>query len=279
MTSDSPILLSKKADARSALKKALKFATDNKVRYEAQVLPAKVEDLINAERPIARTEGGKGVHEPGASYESAGAPPLEQKPTPRPGDYFTLGSTKEEVLAVQGTPTAIDHYGALDEDVWHYGLMCSVEFGADKVQAYTNDCASGSGDKPKRSAAATTPEAKRGEGERLAWRRLSDFDYGGDRCNNSGHDLENRLSRFRRLEFLEISHSDGLLRLSGGFLGLATAVGTLLLGLVMGMGLFVEMAAFPAEEEQNLLRVATHIDSLRRQSRVVKMPYPFSRHG
>ncbi len=55
----------------------------------------------------------------------------------------------------------------------------------------------------------------------------------------------------------------GLRGLSGGFLRLSTAVGTLLLRLVMGMGLFVILAALAAEEEQNLLRVPTHARSLR----------------
>lgn len=56
-----------------------------------------------------------------------------------------------------------------------------------------------------------------------------------------------------------------LLRLGGGFFRLATAVGALLLSLVVGMGLFVVFAALSAEEEQNLLRVATgHVKKLTR---------------
>ncbi|MEJ5349294.1 MAG: J domain-containing protein [Desulfosoma sp.] len=46
-------------------------------------------------------------------------------------DFFTLGSTKDEVLRVQGTPTGIR--GAL----WHYGFS-SVRFVEDRVAAYDN---------------------------------------------------------------------------------------------------------------------------------------------
>ena len=54
----------------------------------------------------------------------------------------------------------------------------------------------------------------------------------------------------------------GWLCLSGGFLGLATAIGTPLLSFEVGMGLFVVVAALTAEKEQNLLRVPTaHADS------------------
>ncbi len=46
-------------------------------------------------------------------------------------DFFTLGSTKDDVLRVQGTPTGIR--GAL----WHYGFS-SVRFVEDRVAAYDN---------------------------------------------------------------------------------------------------------------------------------------------
>jgi hypothetical protein len=52
-------------------------------------------------------------------------------------------------------------------------------------------------------------------------------------------------------------------RLLRGFSGFATTIGTLLLRFVMGMGLFVVVAAFAAEEEENLLRVSSaHTGSL-----------------
>ncbi len=53
-----------------------------------------------------------------------------------------------------------------------------------------------------------------------------------------------------------------LFSLSG--FGLAPSIGPLLLGLVVRVRLLVVLAAFPAEKEQNLLRVAgTHAVSLR----------------
>ena len=36
-------------------------------------------------------------------------------------DYFTRGSTKDDVLHIQGTPTDINTYGALGKEVWYYG--------------------------------------------------------------------------------------------------------------------------------------------------------------
>lgn len=46
-------------------------------------------------------------------------------------DRFQVGSTKDEVAAVQGTP------GALRDDVWHYGAS-KVYFRGDRVVAWSN---------------------------------------------------------------------------------------------------------------------------------------------
>ncbi len=48
-----------------------------------------------------------------------------------PANYFTLGSTRDEVLAVQGTPTAVRGSS------WMYGLS-AVEFDGPKVVGYSN---------------------------------------------------------------------------------------------------------------------------------------------
>ncbi len=67
----------------------------------------------------------------------------------------------------------------------------------------------------------------------------------------------------RRIPAYGLALLMGLLWLSSGFLGFATAVGPLLLGLVVGMGLFVVLAAFAAEKEENLLGVsASHVPNL-----------------
>ncbi len=56
-----------------------------------------------------------------------------------------------------------------------------------------------------------------------------------------------------------------------GFLGLASSIGSLLLSLVVLVRLFVILATFPAEKEQNLLRIAgAHATSLRRWWVLVK---------
>ena len=55
-----------------------------------------------------------------------------------------------------------------------------------------------------------------------------------------------------------------LLRRLSGNLRLSSAIGALLLRLVMGMRLFVVIAALATEEEQDLLRVSSaHVDRLR----------------
>ena len=46
---------------------------------------------------------------------------LGQAPSsPTPG-YFTLGSSQDDVLLAQGTPTKIVRYEASRKEIWHYG--------------------------------------------------------------------------------------------------------------------------------------------------------------
>lgn len=52
-------------------------------------------------------------------------------PVDKADGFFTLGSTKDEVLHIQGTPTGIRG------SVWHYGFS-SVRFVEDRVAAYDN---------------------------------------------------------------------------------------------------------------------------------------------
>lgn len=47
--------------------------------------------------------------------------------------HFTIGSTKDEVLAVQGTPTGISY----DTNTWNYNLS-SITFDNDRVKSYHN---------------------------------------------------------------------------------------------------------------------------------------------
>jgi len=56
--------------------------------------------------------------------------------------YFTIGSTKEQVPAIQGTPTAVHNYDALGIKDWDYGYNCQVEFSEPdgRVKSYDNSC-------------------------------------------------------------------------------------------------------------------------------------------
>jgi serine/threonine protein kinase len=127
--------LDKPVDARSELKKALKFASDDEVRDAAQTLLGKVEQKIAAERPIAESENAE--RRPSATI---GSNETSSKPKPEPRSYFTIGSTKDEVLAVQGNPTAVNNYTFFE--VWEYGsYSCDVTFDSNgRVKSYTNDC-------------------------------------------------------------------------------------------------------------------------------------------
>jgi hypothetical protein len=58
-------------------------------------------------------------------------PSLEAARTGSAADFFTLGSTKDEVLRVQGTPTGVRG------SVWHYGFS-SVRFSEDRVASFDN---------------------------------------------------------------------------------------------------------------------------------------------
>jgi hypothetical protein len=51
--------------------------------------------------------------------------------------FLTLGSTKEDVVMIQGTPTRIDDY-TYSGDVWHYGYS-SIRFDMnDKIKEWNN---------------------------------------------------------------------------------------------------------------------------------------------
>ena len=52
-------------------------------------------------------------------------------------DYFTVGSTKNEVLQIQGDPTGINKYEAMGEEVWRYDFS-TVTFKNGRVSEYSN---------------------------------------------------------------------------------------------------------------------------------------------
>lgn len=115
--------------SRAALREALSLAPNDKYKDEIQSLLTKVEERIadrERQTPVARmTEGERQTPEGARTTVSSTL------------NYFTIGSTKAEVLGVQGTPTEI----ALGGRWWSYGYLCHVEFdGSDRVTGYSNSC-------------------------------------------------------------------------------------------------------------------------------------------
>jgi serine/threonine protein kinase len=90
----------------------------------------------------SRDSSGQWVREPwdhdsptaSTNAESSPAPAPTQKTAQLPPTSFTIGSSKQTVLAVQGTPTSIMG------NMWFYGY-CYVTFDAnDSVSGYLNNC-------------------------------------------------------------------------------------------------------------------------------------------
>jgi len=59
------------------------------------------------------------------------------QPSSISGDYFTVGSSKDEVLQAQGNPTGINKYEEMGEEVWSYGFS-TVTFKNGRVSEYSN---------------------------------------------------------------------------------------------------------------------------------------------
>ncbi len=52
---------------------------------------------------------------------------------------FTQGSHKDDVIRLQGTPTSIQRYDALDHEVWHYGnSTVEISIQDDRVRQWSN---------------------------------------------------------------------------------------------------------------------------------------------
>lgn len=56
-----------------------------------------------------------------------------QKNATDPNNYFSIGSTKDDVKKIMGTPTSINSY----IDTWYYGSSL-IEFKNNKVKSYSN---------------------------------------------------------------------------------------------------------------------------------------------
>jgi hypothetical protein len=57
--------------------------------------------------------------------------------TPNNANYITMGSSKDDVLSVQGTPKAINKYSY--SETWRYEDYSTIEFKGNKVNEWTNN--------------------------------------------------------------------------------------------------------------------------------------------
>ena len=78
-----------------------KSVTDESIGSSQKIIEGKVENIEKTER----------LPEPESKT---------LKPADASGTFFTLGSTKEEVIKAMGTPNGINVYKALDKEEWHY---------------------------------------------------------------------------------------------------------------------------------------------------------------
>lgn len=69
--------------------------------------------------------------------ETVYTPQETKKQTEPPKDYFTIGSTEDEVLEVMGDPTNIIDFGSVGMKQFSYGFS-TVSFKNGKVDGYNN---------------------------------------------------------------------------------------------------------------------------------------------
>ena len=104
--------------------------------------------------------------------------------------YFTLGSSQDDVLLAQGTPTKIDRYEASRKEIWHYGWS-TVTFSLPDglVTEWNNDGNLNVGLVSTTPSMTTTvqggmPGNARRAARRLAWERLA---RSLDSCVSASH--------------------------------------------------------------------------------------------
>ncbi|GEM_PF-435361 len=139
--------------ARVALQKAAKLASDDQESGLVIELSAKIDErmlALKARAAAAMTEPSRGAGAMGEeSVMSADeffkslSPPEAEPPESRESEprlrYFTIGSSKERVLALQGTPSRVLDLVFTEE--WDYGPFgCSVQFRDNRVDSYDNSC-------------------------------------------------------------------------------------------------------------------------------------------
>jgi serine/threonine protein kinase len=114
---------------RAALKQAESVAPDDETRNWIQSRLAEVEKRLEQAETSRENSAGD-------SSNAEETPNNEQQHR----SFFTIGSTKRTVLAIQGTPTSVSKFSWAE--IWYYGLGCSVEFDppSGKVTQYSNSC-------------------------------------------------------------------------------------------------------------------------------------------
>jgi len=121
------------SEARAALQKAAKLASDESSRAALADASAELDARIAA------------LNARKARRMAASTPKVPAQQTVGSSQaHFTIGSTKDEVLTVQGTPTSVHNYedtGTYGQE-WDYGDNCNVRFPGteDKVKSYDNSC-------------------------------------------------------------------------------------------------------------------------------------------
>jgi serine/threonine protein kinase len=129
--------------ARAALRKASDLAPDERARTNIDKLFADVDQRLaalkaqKARSKVALQPSSQPPQEMALPQRTASPPPQQTEESG--SGYFIIGSTKEQVLAVQGTPSEIHNYSFISLEVWGYGF-CSVEFKDGQVDSYDSHC-------------------------------------------------------------------------------------------------------------------------------------------
>jgi len=96
-------------------------AMDTRQRQSAQATRTATEAQQEAERYAASLEATRIAELPTATPVPTETQIPRATPQFAPRDYFTRGSSQDDVLHVQGTPTEINTYSALGYERWNYG--------------------------------------------------------------------------------------------------------------------------------------------------------------
>ena len=129
--------------SRSARKRRLNIVLNVAVVFCIAVAAIYCMDRIKKETPgyVADYYDGGAKSETGSAlFDGSEEPQMKDDnsyETKSGGKSFSIHSTKEEVIDVQGEPTDIVKVSALKQEIWYYG-MSSVTFDNNRVSEYAN---------------------------------------------------------------------------------------------------------------------------------------------